>query len=73
VRLSGFDAPSPVTTFQQCGFDGALMGAIRKAGFMAPTPIQAQALPAVLSGRDVLVRTSRSADRADPALTPKYV
>lgn len=56
VRVSGFDAPRPVKTFQQCGFDGALLGAIRKAGFTAPTAIQAQALPAVLSGRDVLVR-----------------
>ena len=57
VRLSGFDAPSPVTTFQQCGLDSALLAAIRKSGFTAPTPIQAQALPAVLSGRDVLVRS----------------
>lgn len=56
VRVSGFDAPRPVKTFQQFGFDGAVLGAIRKAGFTAPTAIQAQALPAVLSGRDVLVR-----------------
>ncbi len=56
IRVSGFDAPRPVKTFQQCGFHGALLGAVRKAGFTAPTPIQAQALPAVLSGRDVLVR-----------------
>jgi ATP-dependent RNA helicase DDX42 len=61
VRLSGFDAPSPVTTFRQCGFDSALLAAIRKSGFTAPTPIQAQALPAVLSGRDVLVRSPRTA------------
>jgi hypothetical protein len=61
VRSSGFDAPSPVATFQQCGFDGALLSAIRKAGFTAPTPIQAQALPAVLSGRDVLVRMLHNA------------
>lgn len=56
IRVSGFDAPRPVKTFQQCGFQSALLGAVRKAGFTAPTPIQAQALPAVLSGRDVLVR-----------------
>ncbi len=56
IRVSGFDAPRPVKTFQQCGFDGALMAAVRKAGYEAPTPIQAQGLPAALCGRDVLVQ-----------------
>ena len=56
MRVSGFDAPKPVRTFEECGFDAALMAVIKKAGYTAPTPIQAQALPAALSGRDVLVR-----------------
>ncbi|KAI3438924.1 hypothetical protein D9Q98_001338 [Chlorella vulgaris] len=54
VRVSGFDAPKPLKTFAQCGFDPPLMQAIAKAGFQAPTAIQAQALPVALSGRDVL-------------------
>lgn len=32
IRVSGFDAPKPVQTFEQCGFDGMLMGVIKKAG-----------------------------------------
>lgn len=56
VHVSGFDAPRPVKTFGQAGFDHLLLGAIKKAGYEAPTAIQAQALPAALSGRDVLVR-----------------
>lgn len=55
VRISGFDPPKPVQSFAQCGFDKPMLAAIAKAGFAQPTPIQAQALPAVLSGRDVLV------------------
>lgn len=55
IRVSGFDAPRPVKTFAQCGFDGAVMAAVRRAGYEAPTPIQAQGLPAALCGRDVLV------------------
>lgn len=55
IHVSGFDAPRPVKTFGQAGFDHLLLGAIRKAGYEAPTAIQAQALPAALSGRDVLV------------------
>ena len=43
----------------QCGFDASLSQAIAKAGYERPTAIQAQALPAALSGRDVLVRGGR--------------
>lgn len=32
----------------------ALMGAIRRMGFAQPTPIQSQAIPAALAGRDVI-------------------
>lgn len=56
IRVSGFDPPKPVQSFAQCGFDAPLLAAISKAGYATPTAIQAQALPAVLSGRDVLVR-----------------
>jgi hypothetical protein len=58
VHVSGFDPPKPVQTFGQAGFDHLLLGAIKKAGYDKPTAIQAQALPAVLSGRDVLVRVA---------------
>ncbi|DBB13027.1 TPA: hypothetical protein ACH3X3_005761 [Trebouxia sp. C0006] len=54
MRVFGFDAPKPVQTFAQCGFDAPMMAAIKKAGYEKPTAIQAQALPAALSGRDVL-------------------
>ena len=90
IRVSGFDAPKPVQSFEQCGFDSALLTVIKKAGYalqssslsvhccgsdshltslygwlrcwpcryQKPTAIQAQALPAALSGRDILVRSS---------------
>jgi ATP-dependent RNA helicase DDX42 len=32
IRVSGFDAPKPVQTFEQCGFDAAIMAVIKKAG-----------------------------------------
>ncbi|KAG2453554.1 hypothetical protein HYH02_001773 [Chlamydomonas schloesseri] len=54
VRVSGFDVPRPLRSFAQCGFDADLLAAIRKHGYEKPTPIQCQALPVALSGRDVL-------------------
>ena len=40
--------------FEDLSLDAALLAAVRDAGFTEPTPIQAQAIPLVLAGRDVL-------------------
>ncbi|GAV83067.1 DEAD domain-containing protein/Helicase_C domain-containing protein [Cephalotus follicularis] len=54
VRVSGFDVPRPIKTFEDCGFSSQLMGAIAKQGYEKPTAIQCQALPIVLSGSDII-------------------
>ncbi|XP_043723136.1 DEAD-box ATP-dependent RNA helicase 24-like [Telopea speciosissima] len=54
IRVSGFDVPRPVKTFEDCGFSSQLMSAIMKQGYEKPTPIQCQAFPIVLSGRDII-------------------
>lgn len=35
-------------------FDEQLMKAVRKSEYTQPTPIQAQAIPAALGGRDII-------------------
>lgn len=55
IRAYGGDVPCPVNSFAQCGFDRTLLATIEKSGFKAPTAIQSQVMPVVLSGRDVLV------------------
>ncbi|GAB2282188.1 DEAD-box ATP-dependent RNA helicase 24 [Dionaea muscipula] len=54
VRVSGFDVPRPIKIFDDCGFPAQLSSAITKQGYEKPTPIQCQALPIVLSGRDII-------------------
>ncbi|EPS66709.1 hypothetical protein M569_08067 [Genlisea aurea] len=54
IRISGFDVPRPVKKFEDCGFSAELMKAIAKQTYENPTPIQCQALPIVLSGRDII-------------------
>jgi ATP-dependent RNA helicase RhlE len=41
-------------TFEQLGLSDALLRAVREKGYTEPSPIQAEAIPAVLSGRDVM-------------------
>lgn len=54
IKVSGPSPPNPVTSFGHFGFDDALMKTIRKNEYTQPTPIQAQAVPAALSGRDII-------------------
>ncbi|KAF7127196.1 hypothetical protein RHSIM_Rhsim11G0030400 [Rhododendron simsii] len=45
IRVSGFDVPRPIKTFEECGFSADLMKTIAKQAYEKPTAIQCQALP----------------------------
>ena len=47
-------AQSTVATFDQFGLAADILKAIVEQGYTTPTPIQAQAIPVVLAGRDVM-------------------
>ena len=53
-RVEGADVPEPFQTFESVGFPHDIMDEIHRAGFTAPSPIQAQAWPVALSGRDLV-------------------
>lgn len=54
ISVRGKSCPVPVTKWSHCGMPVACLDVIRKLGFSAPTPIQSQALPAIMSGRDMI-------------------
>ncbi|HDY82162.1 MAG TPA: DEAD/DEAH box helicase, partial [Halieaceae bacterium] len=41
-------------TFDQLGLSVPLLRAVEEKGYSEPSPIQAEAIPAVLTGRDVM-------------------
>jgi len=47
-------APEPEILFADLGLSEPILRAVLEKGYLHPTPIQAQAIPAVLSGRDVM-------------------
>ncbi|KAI6042451.1 P-loop containing nucleoside triphosphate hydrolase protein [Pisolithus marmoratus] len=53
-QVQGRGVPRPVKSFDEAGFPEYIMASIRAQGFSAPTPIQCQAWPMALSGRDVV-------------------
>jgi ATP-dependent RNA helicase RhlE len=62
-----------VTTFNDLGLAAPILKALAEEGYQAPTPIQAQAIPTLLAGRDLLgiaqTGTGKTAAFALPILT----
>ena len=60
-------------TFEELGLSEAVLQAVKDCGYETPTPIQEQAIPRVLEGRDVIgasqTGTGKSAAFALPILT----
>jgi len=54
IKVSGKNVPKPVQKWSQCGLTRPILDTIEKLGFEKPTPIQMQALPVIMSGRDVI-------------------
>lgn len=73
VKVSGPAPPAPVTSFAHFGFDEQLMKAIRKSEYTQPTPIQAQGVPAALSGRDIIGIAKTGSGKTAAFLWPMLV
>ncbi|XP_023022065.1 pre-mRNA processing factor 5 [Leptinotarsa decemlineata] len=54
IRVKGKGCPKPIKTWAQCGVSTKELSILKKLGYEKPTPIQAQAIPAIMSGRDLL-------------------
>ncbi|KAK3760692.1 hypothetical protein RRG08_010665 [Elysia crispata] len=54
ITVRGKNCPKPIRTWAQCGVSKKIMEALRKHNYEKPTPIQSQAIPAVMSGRDII-------------------
>lgn len=54
ITVTGNSPPKPVASFAHLNLDDSLLKAIIKAEYHTPTPIQSQAVPCALMGRDVL-------------------
>ncbi|QDT15173.1 DEAD/DEAH box helicase [Alienimonas californiensis] len=46
--------PAPKSGFAKLGLSAALLKALAEKGYETPTPVQAEVIPAILAGRDVL-------------------
>jgi len=54
VKVRGQGAPAPVTSFHECGFSERILDILAKQSIQSPFPIQAQCLPCIMAGRDLI-------------------
>ncbi|CAE6412008.1 unnamed protein product [Rhizoctonia solani] len=54
IKIRGLDCPKPVTKWSHCGLPSSCLDVIKRLGYTSPTSIQSQAIPAIMSGRDVI-------------------
>lgn len=74
LQVVGANIPKPITNFDEAGFPDYVMTEIKAMGFANPTPIQCQAWPMALSGRDmVAVAETGSGKTISFALPAMYV
>lgn len=54
IKVRGKGILNPTFNWYHCGFSDNVLSIIEKSGFEKPFPIQAQAMPMIISGRDVI-------------------
>ncbi|KAG5442579.1 putative ATP-dependent RNA helicase ddx46 [Clonorchis sinensis] len=54
IRVRGQDCPKPLKNWVQAGISSRLLICLKRNNFDKPTPIQCQALPVLMSGRDMI-------------------
>ncbi|BDA41823.1 DEAD-box ATP-dependent RNA helicase 14 [Coccomyxa sp. Obi] len=71
--VQGDRVPDPLQTFESVGFASSIMDEIRRAGYKAPTPIQAQAWPIALQGRDLVAIAKTGSGKTCGFLLPGFL
>ncbi|KAL2757519.1 hypothetical protein ACRALDRAFT_2039931 [Sodiomyces alcalophilus JCM 7366] len=72
IKVSGKDVPKPVQKWAQCGLTRQTLDIIAGLGYEKPTPIQMQALPALMSGRDVVGVAKTGSGKTMAFLLPMF-
>ncbi|OAX85257.1 pre-mRNA-processing ATP-dependent RNA helicase PRP5 [Emergomyces africanus] len=72
IKVRGVDVPKPVQKWSQCGLGVQTLDVIRKLNYDKPTSIQSQAIPAIMSGRDVIGVAKTGSGKTIAFLLPMF-
>ncbi|CAL9169744.1 DEAD-box ATP-dependent RNA helicase 41 [Musa acuminata AAA Group] len=68
--VKGASIPAPVLSFSSCDLPEKLENNLETAGYVIPTPIQMQAIPAALDNRNLLVSADTGSGKTASFLVP---
>uniref|UniRef100_A0A8C5HPD8 Probable ATP-dependent RNA helicase DDX46 n=1 Tax=Gouania willdenowi TaxID=441366 RepID=A0A8C5HPD8_GOUWI len=72
ITVKGKGCPKPIKTWVQCGVSMKILSALKKHSYDKPTPIQAQAIPAIMSGRDLIGIAKTGSGKTIAFLLPMF-
>ena len=72
IKVRGVNVPKPVQKWSQCGLGVQTLDVIDKLGYESTTSIQAQAIPAIMSGRDVIGVAKTGSGKTIAFLIPMF-
>lgn len=72
IKIRGLDAPKPVQKWSQCGLGVQSLEVIQKLGYEKPSSIQTQAIPSIMSGRDVIGVAKTGSGKTIAFLLPMF-
>uniref|UniRef100_A0A8C4EX38 Probable ATP-dependent RNA helicase DDX46 n=1 Tax=Dicentrarchus labrax TaxID=13489 RepID=A0A8C4EX38_DICLA len=72
IIVKGKGCPKPIKTWVQCGVSMKILGALKKHGYEKPTPIQSQAIPAIMTGRDLIGIAKTGSGKTIAFLLPMF-
>ncbi|MFJ4288874.1 DEAD/DEAH box helicase [Cupriavidus sp. NPDC089707] len=64
------ETPATESGFAKLGLDAAILRALSELNYNTPTPVQAQAIPAFLAGRDLLVSSQTGSGKTAAFMLP---
>ncbi|KAL8291751.1 hypothetical protein RQP46_002009 [Phenoliferia psychrophenolica] len=72
IKVRGADPPKPVAKWSYCGLPAPCIEVIKGLEYAAPTSIQAQAIPAIMSGRDIIGVAKTGSGKTIAFLLPMF-
>ncbi|XP_037543761.1 probable ATP-dependent RNA helicase DDX46 [Nematolebias whitei] len=72
ITVKGKGCPKPIKTWVQCGVSMKILASLKKHAYEKPTPIQAQAIPAIMSGRDLIGIAKTGSGKTIAFLLPMF-
>jgi len=70
VLVSGDNVTAQISTFQEAGLMPLLQENLRRSGYVVPTPVQKNTIPAIMAGRDVMVAAQTGSGKIGAFMIP---